>query len=146
MGVDVLTETDIARPPADVFAYAADPDNVPQWYANIKRVEWKTPKPLALGSRIAFVAKFMFGELEYTYEIIELVPAQRLVMRAATGPFPMQTMYTFAPNGNGGTHMTLRNEGDPNGLPGIFSPFVASAMRKANRKDLALLKRILEKS
>ena len=91
MGVDVLTETVIARAVAEVAAFAADPDNVPRWYVNIKSVEWKTPRPMTLGSRIAFVAEFMGRRLAYTYELVELIPHQRLVMRTAAGPFPMET-------------------------------------------------------
>ncbi len=39
VGVDVLTETVIARAVAEVAAFAANPDNVPRWYVNIKSVE-----------------------------------------------------------------------------------------------------------
>lgn len=144
MNVDVVTDTDIARPPEELFAYAADPDNAPRWYVNIQSVEWKTPKPLRLGSQIAFIAQFLGRRIAYTYEITELQPNERLVMRTAQGPFPMETTYTFAPNASGGTHMTLRNRGNPSGFAAVFAPFMARAMRKANRNDLALLKRILE--
>ncbi len=54
--VEVLTEIDIERPRAEVAAYTLDPDNAPEWYENIKSVEWKTPQPLTVGSRIGFVA------------------------------------------------------------------------------------------
>jgi len=56
MPVDVVTETIIERPRAQVATYAGDPDNAPKWYVNIKAVEWKTPPPLGVGSRLAFVA------------------------------------------------------------------------------------------
>lgn len=135
--VDVLTETVIARPPEVVAAYAGDPSRAPGWYANISSVEWKTPPPLA------FVAQFLGRRLEYTYEIVELEPGRRLVMRAAQGPFPMETTYTWEPQGEG-TYMTLRNRGEPSGFSKVAAPMMAVAMKRANTKDVAKLKSILE--
>jgi uncharacterized protein YndB with AHSA1/START domain len=89
--VDVLTETVIRRPVAEVAAFAGDPTNAPEWYVNIDSVEWQTPPPVGVGSRMAFVARFLGRRLAYTYEVTELVPRERLVMRTADGPFPMET-------------------------------------------------------
>jgi uncharacterized protein YndB with AHSA1/START domain len=144
MAVDVLTEIVIARPRADVASYAGNPDNAPEWYANIKSVEWKTAPPVRLGSRVAFVAQFLGRRLAYTYEFVEWVPDERLVMRTAEGPFPMETTYVWEPVGESRTKMSLRNRGEPSGFGRLAAPIMASAMRRANRKDLARLKIILE--
>lgn len=141
----MLTETVIARPRAEVASYAADVDNATSWYENIKRVDWETEPPLRVGSRVAFVAEFLGRRLAYTYEIRELVPGERLVMSTAHGPFPMETTYTWFDAGEGATRMTLRNRGEPEGFRRIGAPLMAVAMRRANRKDLARLKQILER-
>ncbi|MEO6797914.1 MAG: SRPBCC family protein [Candidatus Dormibacter sp.] len=144
MPVDVLTEIVINRPPIQVAAYAGDPSNAPKWYVNIKATEWKTPPPLSIGSRLAFAAQFIGRRLAYTYEVVELVPGRRLVMRTAQGPFPMETTYAWEPVGNGQTRMTLRNRGNLAGFSRVAAPFMAAAMRRANQKDLARLKSLLE--
>ena len=144
MAVDVSTQIEIARPLAEVAAYAGNPDNAPEWYVNIKSVEWQTQPPLRVGSRIAFVAQFLGRRLAYTYELVALVPGERLVMRTSEGPFPMETTYTWDAAGERSTRMTLRNRGEPSGFGKLGAPFMAAAMRRANRKDLARLKAILE--
>ena len=145
MPVDVLSESEINRPRAEVASYAAAPDNASAWYENIERVEWRTEPRLAVGSRIAFVARFLGRRLEYTYEIREHVAGERLVMSTAEGPFPMETTYTWEDAGPGRTRMTLRNRGEPAGFSRIAAPMLATAMRRANRRDLARLKEILER-
>ena len=141
--MDVVTDIVIDRPADVVAAYASNPANVPNWYANIKSVEWLTEPPVRVGSRIAFVAHFLGRTLAYTYEVTEL-DARHLVMRTAQGPFPMETTYTWHVAVAGKTRMTLRNRGEPSGFSKWVAPFMAMAVRRANRKDLALLKRRLE--
>lgn len=144
MAVDVLTEIVIERARDEVASYAANPDNAPVWYVNIKSVEWQTPPAVSVGSKIAFVAQFLGRRLAYTYEIVELSPGQRLVMRTAQGPFPMETSYMRETTSAGHTRMTLRNRGMPSGVGVVMAPFMAMAMRRANQKDLERLKGILE--
>lgn len=144
MTVDVVTETVIERPCAEVAGYVCDPTNAPAWYANIETVEWRTEPPLRVGSEMEFVAHFLGRRLTYTYEVAQLASGERLVMRTAQGPFPMETTYTFEHGGVDRTRMTLRNRGEPAGFVGVAAPLMALAMRRANRKDLAALKRLLE--
>jgi uncharacterized membrane protein len=144
MAIDVLTEIEIARPRAEVAAFATDPSNAPSWYENIKAVEWRTEPPPRVGSRIAFVAQFLGRRLEYTYEIRELVPTGRLVMSTNEGRLPMETTYTWDDAPGGGTRMTLRNRGEAAGFSRLLAPLMAPAVRRANNKDLRKLKALLE--
>jgi uncharacterized protein YndB with AHSA1/START domain len=144
MTVDVLTEIVIERPVEAVAEYVGDPSNAPQWYANIESVVWQTDPPVEVGSRMDFVAQFLGRRLAYTYDVVELVPGRRLVMRTAQGPFPMETSYEWSPVGEAATRMTLRNRGEPSGFAGVAGPLMAAAMRRANNKDLGRLKELLE--
>jgi uncharacterized membrane protein len=143
--VDVVTEININCPISQVSEYASNPDHAPEWYVNIHSAEWRSPKPLTIGSQIAFNAKFLGRELAYVYEIVELIPGKKLVMKTAQGPFPMETIYTWEEMEANCTKMTLRNKGNPTGFSKIISPFMATMMRKANMKDLKKIKEVLEK-
>ena len=144
MAVDVVTEVEIARPREEVAAFAADPSNATAWYKNIKAVEWETPPPLAVGSKLRFRAQFLGRTLEYTYEVREIDPARRLVMATAQGPFPMETTYVWDDAAPGRTKMTLRNAGEPSGFAAVTAPVMTLAMRRANEADLRRLKALLE--
>ena len=144
MPVDVETTVEIALPRAQVAAFATDPDNATVWYANITEVSWRTAPPLAVGTEVDFVARFLGRTLAYTYEVVELRAGERFVMRTAQGPFPMETTYAWTDTADGGTRMTLRNRGEPTGFGHVAGPLMALAVRRANRKDLALLKAVLE--
>jgi hypothetical protein len=143
MAVDVVTEIEIARPRAEVAAFACDPDNATRWYENIESVQWRTPPPLAVGSRLEFVARFLGRRLAYTYEVREHVEGERFVMSTAQGPFPMETTYTFE-DVPAGTRMTLRNRGEPSGFAKVGAPLMERAMGRANRADLRRIKELLE--
>lgn len=144
MPVDVVTEILINRPREQVAQYAADPSNAPEWYENIKSIDWKTPPPVRIGSKMDFVAQFLGRRLAYTYEVVELVPGERLVMRTAQGPFPMETTYTWETVGDGATRMTLRNRGEPSGFSKVGAPFMAAAVRRETKRNLKDLKALLE--
>ncbi len=144
MNVDVTTEIDINRPRAEVAEFAADPDNATTWYEDIKAVRWETPKPVQVGSRIAFEAQFLGRRLAYTYEVQALEPGVRLVMSTDAGPFPMETTYTWHDTPSGATHMTLRNRGEPSGFANLAAPIMSAQVRRATSRNLRLLKKILE--
>jgi Polyketide cyclase / dehydrase and lipid transport len=144
MAVDVVTEIVIGRPAEVVASYAADPANAPAWYDNITAATWETSPPLRTGSRIAFTAQFLGRRLAYTYEITDFTAGERLVMRTAQGPFPMETTYAWQAIDDRSARMTLRNRGEPAGFFRLTAPLMAIAIRRANRKDLANLRARLE--
>jgi uncharacterized membrane protein len=145
MTVDVQTQIDIERPRHDVAAYVSNPDNATEWYENIHAVEWETSPPLEKGSRIRFTARFLGRSLNYTYEVREYAPDERLVMGTTSGPLEMETTYSFEDASGGGTRVSLRNRGERSGFAKILRPVMEAAIRRANKKDLRRLKGILER-
>lgn len=144
MGIDVTVSTEIARPREEVAAYTSDPDNDTIWYVNIRKVEWLTERPAAVGTRVSRVAHFLGKRMAYTYIVDAWEPGERLVMRAEDGPFPMSTTYVWEDVGESRTRMSVTNSGGPGGFFGLASPLLARQVRKALTKDLAKLKSILE--
>jgi uncharacterized membrane protein len=144
MAVDVSTEIVIDRPREEVAAFAADPDNASAWYQHIERVVWRTRKPLAIGTRVAFLAESLGRQLEFDYEVTALVPGEQLVMRTAEGRFPMETTYAWRDEPGGGTRMSLQSRGEARGLGRVGAPFLKRAMRRSSEKDLQRLKHLLE--
>jgi hypothetical protein len=149
--VDISTDILIMCSRDKVAAYASEPGNATEWYVNIKSVEYLPVGPageasglLRIGSRIAFKAEFLGKKLAYVYEIVEFVPGEKLVMRTADGPFPMETTYQWESVDGNTTRMKLRNRGTPSGFSKLLAPFIKFAMKKANRKDLERLKQVLE--
>ena|SRR5579864_2110259 len=143
--IEVITSITINAPQRRVAAYASNPDNATEWYENIVSVVWQTPKPLEVGSRIVFTARFLGRTLSYTYEVLD-ISSSRFVMRTAHGPFPMETRYLWDHVTNNVTKMILVNKGEPAGFSKLVAPFIAMLMRRANEKDLRKLKSILERN
>jgi hypothetical protein len=144
MPVDVRTVIEIDCPRDRVSAYAIDPDNAMSWYRNIIEVARKSSPPVAVGSQVTFVAKFLGRRLSYTYEVTRLAPGEELVMSTSEGPFPMETTYAWEDTPAGGTRMVLRNRGEPMGFSKLATPLMIGAMTRANKIDLRRLKGILE--
>ncbi|XGX78385.1 hypothetical protein LQK93_01174 [Terrabacter sp. BE26] len=142
----MVTSIDIDADRDQVAAFASNPENAPRWYVNISSVVLETPPPVAVGSRMAFVAHFLGRRIAYTYEVRELRDGERFVMSTADGPFPMETTYIWSDTADGGTRMTLRNQGEPSGFGHVAAPVIVRAMRRANGKDLQRLKSLLERS
>ena len=142
--VNVLTQTKIARPPAEVAAFAADPERAHLWCRRVVSVGWATPKPLGVGSRLAFETRFMRRTLSQIYEVTVHSPPHKLVMRTREGGFPSETTYAWHETVDGHTRMTLRSVGEPEGPLRFAGPLFETVMRRMYRGDLRLLRSLLE--
>ena len=64
-------------------------------------------------------------------------------MTTHEGPFPMTTVYGWCADG-AATRVSLRNHGEPSGFGAVAAPVMRTAMRRANKADLARLRSVLE--
>ena len=144
MSVDVSNETLIERPPGIVSAYVSDPGNAPSWHDHIKSAAWVAEPVAHVGARIHLKVEFIGRKLDFTYEIVEFVPGEKLVMRSVEGPFQMETIYGFEETRDGQTRMTMRNQCELSGAQKLMAPMISTALRIATERDLSRLKGILE--
>ena len=147
MEIDVVSEIEIAVSRERVAQFAADPANATSWRQIFEEAEPEHVGSPQVGYRVVFVSKVLAGKLIYTYQVVEHVPGERLVMRTEDGPFPVETTYAWQDAGDGATRMTLRTSAAPKKHTTKLSVrLMAKAMRKADAKDLAKLKAVLERS
>ncbi|MEX0750812.1 MAG: SRPBCC family protein [Dehalococcoidia bacterium] len=142
MSIDVSAETIIDRPRAEVAAYVVDPANEPSWIGGIVESQQITPGPIARGSRVRRVAKFLGRRIEYAPEVTEFVLDERLSMRTDK-PFPMIIEYAFSEE-VGGTRVRTRLRGGGSGFFRIAGPLLARAVRRNIEADLRRLRALLE--
>ena len=110
--------------PETVWRYWTDPERICHWWGASAVLD---PRP----GGICLVR--LGGDAVMRGEFVELIPYRRIVFTLG-----------WEPADGGATRMTLRNRGEPAGFAKILAPLVAGAMRRANSKDLARLKSILE--
>lgn len=97
----------LRRSPQDVYAVVRDFDSAPKWRADLKRIEVDAQQ----GRPVYFREDGKNGTINY--ELVEDVPAQRMVTRIRDTDlgFSGQWTYSFAPE-NGGTRVTIREDGE----------------------------------
>lgn len=91
------------RSPQDIYAVVRDFGSAPKWRADVKRIEVETP--------VHFREVGKHGAVNY--ELVEDVPAQRMVTRIRDTDlgYSGQWTYTFTPESDG-TRVTIREDGE----------------------------------
>jgi len=145
MSIDVTAETHIDRPIDQVAAYVMEPANDPRWIGGISEARLLTDPPIGLGAHVQRVARFLGKRIDYTHEITEYDPPNRLVMRSIAGPFPMVIHYHFDQAGDG-TDVRVRNQGSTGGFYRLADPLMGRMVQRRVAGDLKTLKRLLENS
>jgi len=142
--LDVSTEIIINLPKEKVAEFVSDPSNAPNWCPHIKSIEWNNEAPLRAGVRLLFNEQIMRRQLQHVYEVVEIIPGQKIIMKTHTRNRRMETTIAWQAINENTTCMTLRNRGIPAAFSKTIAPFLKLAFRKASRKNLKRLKRMLE--
>ena len=126
----------------EVYAYVADPENLPEWSSLAIEVK-DTPEALGEGDRFTTVGKILGRRFETPFVRIGIEPNRRYTDRAAGGPVPDQAWtYTFEEE-PAGTRLTRTVEGEPGGFFKLAA-LIERALKRQVRADLETLKDLLE--
>jgi uncharacterized protein YndB with AHSA1/START domain len=133
---------DVARAPAEVFAYLTDTDRLPEWQSSAVEAQWQGEK--APGAHIREVRRFLGRRMETEIEVTAYEPDRRFGLRAISGPVPFSVLHVLEPRGGGGTTLGFSGEGDPGGFFKMAEPVVARVAERQFKNDFETLKDILE--
>ena len=133
---------DIAREPADVFAYLADPVHTPEWNWAITSAQKVTPGTVGVGTRYRLTRSVPQPGVE-TLEITAFEPLLRVDLAGRLGPFDAQLSYEVAPI-DGGTRLTNTAELEAAGPLGLVGDLFGGRVRSSVAENLGVLKALLE--
>jgi uncharacterized protein YndB with AHSA1/START domain len=120
----VVESATIPRPPAEVFAAAADPHTQLTWdAATLKSVEQLSSGPLERGARFRGDFKGM-GRVEY--EFVEYEPPRRMPLGEVRHVFTLEAA-------DGGTRLTQEGRVEPNLLGQVLAPLMRRMLRRRFR-------------
>ena len=143
--IDFTIETHIERPAGDVFAYVADPANLPAWQGTAVSARQEGSGPVGLGTRIREVHRGPRGkELEQVVEVSEYEPGRAFALRLVEGALPIHLHVTFE-DADGATLMRFRPHGQPTGAMRLAQPVLRRVLRRQFAEDCARLRTALER-
>ena len=141
--MDIRVETTIARPRSDVAAVMFDPKNDAAWTSGVIAVTPLTPGRLRAGSRVERTVHFAGRTFGYEYRVTA-ADSDHFVEMEVDKPFPMKIRYELE-DGGSGTVARIQARGDASGFFRIGGPLLKWMVRRNITKDLAGLKRIVER-
>ncbi len=88
--MELTASVEISRPATDVFAYLAEPRNNPLWQKGMKRCEWITDGPIAVGSQYRQEASFLGRSVVSLFEVVELAEGTSITFETIESTFPIK--------------------------------------------------------
>lgn len=134
-------ELTIARSPAEVFAFLANPRNVPAWQHSVRRVT--SPAHVIVGTRFTEERSRLGRLFRSTLEVVELERDHLFTIRVVDGPVPASIRHELE-LASGGSRLSVLAEADLNRLPRVLRSVVARTVEVELTRDFAALKRIVE--
>lgn len=141
--IEVERSIVINRPVGDVFAYAVDPANEPQWQDGVVSAHISSGSEPGVGAEMSETRKFLGREMESTIKVTEFEPNKKFVGKVTDGPVPFEVTETFEAM-DGGTKVTIHIQGEPGGFFKLAGGMVKKQLESQTAADFEKLKKILE--
>jgi uncharacterized protein YndB with AHSA1/START domain len=143
----VITTIDINKPPEEVFAYATDPRNFPDWQQGVSSGKLDS-ESVHVGTRCTTVRKIGGRAREIVSEITEYEPPFRWADHGRQGPIRARVELRIEPlQVDGASRISIAVDFEGHGIGKVLIPlFVRPAARKEMPVNMQNLKRQLEAS
>lgn len=141
---DLTESIDIARSPADVFAFLTDPARRSEWDRSVVSETLVSPPPVAVGSRIRTRMRVMGRELEFEWRVRAFDAPTTMAAESDSGTMPTRMSFDFSQAGDG-CRVRASIEAEPTGMLRFVEPMVAEVARSTLAEGLARAKAILER-
>jgi uncharacterized membrane protein len=133
----------IERPIDEVFAYVADPANVPEWQAGVVSTTKTSDESMETGVRWREVRNFLGRRVQATLEATEYEPGRLFALKTVSGTVAIEVRHLFEPF-DGGTRIRILADGSPRRLGRLGGRLVTRAAERQLKADFARLKELLE--
>jgi uncharacterized membrane protein len=141
--IDFETDVRIDSPIEEVFAYVADPLNLPRWNSAVQAVRKTSADQNAVASTYSMERELPSGRAVNELEVVASDPPRTFAIRTTAGPTPFLYRYRFSTE-NSETVIKLDAEVELPGAAAFLPQFAGRLVRKGVNNNLARLKEILE--
>ncbi|RLQ22438.1 SDR family NAD(P)-dependent oxidoreductase [Seongchinamella sediminis] len=90
----------VKRPAAEAFAYVADFTTTAEWDSTAREATKLTAGPVAVGTRFLVNCAMPLGTIDIEYEVAELDPPRKILLRGSSRFFDIEDTITFTGSGN----------------------------------------------
>ncbi|MGS2615249.1 SRPBCC family protein [Micromonospora sp. LZ34] len=142
----IVTTIEVARPPAEAFAYVTDPTRFAEWQQDVVSVRMADGRPPAVGSRFTTTRRIGRGEQAMTQEITEISAPRSWAARGVDGPIRPDATITVEPlSGGARSRITISLDFRGSGFGELIVPVVRRMAAKAGQASFRNLKERLDR-
>lgn len=136
-------ETTVDAPAERVFGLVVDLARAPEWQGSVEQVELEGDDEVRVGTRGREVRRFAGRRSEGRFEVVELVPNERLAISSSGGGVDGTARFRLAPR-NGETTVRLSLELRIGGPLRFLAGAARGRIEREVASDLERLKRLAE--